>query len=83
MARYLNPPDKITEVGRRLTAIAYDDLLRQLRNGEVLVGLYDRYVFKNAVWLDSREEYEHFEEHSQGYCSRVGFYAAPFEIFAS
>ena len=82
MARHLDPPDKITKVGRCLYVNAYDDLLRQLRNGEVLVGLYDRYIFKFAVWLESREEYEHFEKQdSLGQCSRVGFFAAPSDVF--
>jgi hypothetical protein len=62
MGHYLNPADKVSNVGRRLhDALTFADAVRQLRSGEVLVGLYDRGIFKVAPWLHSAGEWSEFE----------------------
>lgn len=62
MGHYLNPADKVASVGRRLfDANTFADAQRQLRGGEVLVGLYERGPFQAAPWLHSEGEWYKFE----------------------
>lgn len=81
MGFYLNPPDSLREHGRILEGNGYARLLGQLRPGELLFGLYDRGIFKNAPWLYDREELLLFEEQaSMGVIQREGFFAVPLDI---
>ena len=62
MGYYLNPPDSVNRLGRCLTGSDFGLLTGQLRGDEMLVGLYDRLIFKNAVHLYCAEEFEAFEK---------------------
>lgn len=78
MGTYIKPPDSVKEKGRSIQGHSYAALVAQLNDGEVLVGLYDRYMFKNAPHLDSEAEYNEFEDqYRHGIVKCEGFYAVP------
>lgn len=80
MGYYTNPSDMAA--ARKLDNGTYDDLKAQLLEGELLGGLYDRVIFKNAVLLDSPMEYNEFEKQvAGGILERIGFYAVPATLF--
>lgn len=60
MGNYFNPVTELEEKGRRLEGQNYDELMGQLQEGEILVGLFDRYVFKCAPHLYSEDEFREF-----------------------
>jgi len=75
MGNYYNPPDNVKTVGRRLLSTTYPKLVAELRDGEALVGLYDRIVFKNAPHLFSQAEFYEFETQVGQGLQREGFFA--------
>lgn len=76
-------PHKVPEKGRELQQGDFSFFTSQLKEGEKLVGLYDRGgKFKNAPWLHSEEEYKGFEDRVQtGLIWSLGYFAVPDEIF--
>lgn len=82
MGNYLNPPEKIKEVGRPISGSNYNDLTRQLRAGEILVGLFDRGIFKIAPHLYSPEEFDEFDrQYMSGMLISRYFFAASEAVF--
>lgn len=76
MGYYFNPANKIKKVGRVLKGTAYNALIRQLKEDELLFGLYDRIIFKNAVQLFDEREFDEFEKQElSGNIKREGFFA--------
>ncbi|MBI1934225.1 hypothetical protein HYS30_01020, partial [Candidatus Peregrinibacteria bacterium] len=66
MGMYFTPPQEqavLAAGGRRLENGSYQELTSQLRDGEILLGLYWRpqQGFGNAPYLYSAEEFEEFE----------------------
>jgi hypothetical protein len=60
--RYFNPPDRISEIGRRLHGKDFVELVSQLRGDEVLLGLYRNQVGSLlATHLHSRERMSEME----------------------
>ena len=60
MGIYLNPPEDAKK-GRPIRAGSFAEMNLQLRSGEVLVGLYDRLMFKLAPYIPDAKELEEFE----------------------
>ena len=59
MGKYFNPPGDVPKVGRLLAKGNYDQTVEQLREGEVLIGLfYAPQPFLAAALIDSREEWD-------------------------
>lgn len=78
MSYYANPPMEVTRKGRELKLGTYEDLTKQLKDDEKLFGVYDRFIFKQAVWLYSADEMSAFEAQvSDHTIVRLGFYALP------
>ena len=76
MGSYFNPPGELPAVGRNLNAGDFRFLTSQLHQDEVLIGLYDRMIFKNAPHLYSTEEMEEFESQvRRGILINYGYYA--------
>ena len=77
MSTYFNPPDAIRKVGRELLIQgSFQTLVDQLKDDEVLFGLYDRGIFKNAVHLFDPAEMEVFEKQVRSsVLIRLGYYA--------
>lgn len=77
MGYYLNPPEKVVSVGRYIEfSSGYAAAARQLRKGEVLVGVFDRIIFKRAPWLHSEREWrEFFDQYGSGMSVNAGVYA--------
>ena len=77
MGIYFNPQDGV-KVGRPLNGRAYVELRTELKEGEYLFGLYDRYMFKNAPWLFDQQEFDEFDRQvRQGTIKFEGFFAIP------
>ena len=70
MDTYYNPVEDITNgtVGEFINASSYDEAMRQLPNGHHLYALCDRLIFKLAVCVDAKEEFEEFfGQYKKGY----------------
>jgi hypothetical protein len=83
MGDYLNPPMKAREIGRSLGFNAdFNSLSRRLLPGEVLVGLYDRLIFKLAPMIPDAKELEEFEsQYRSGHLVSHEFFAVPKAAF--
>jgi hypothetical protein len=82
MGRYFNPTNEVASKGREIYGNSYDELVNQLQEGEYLIGLYDRGIFKNAPHLYSEREYNEFEDQANaGIILREGYYAVSEEIY--
>ena len=81
MGNYYNPPDDVKRIGRPLRGSGdYANLIRQVGTNEVLVGLYDRIMFKNAPYLDCEAEFQEFQKQvDAGIIFLDGFFAVPKE----
>lgn len=79
MGTYFNPPEKVREVGRPLGSNPnFRDLNVHLLPGEVLVGLYDRLIFKLAPYIPDAKELEEFEsQYRAGMLVSHEFFAVP------
>ena len=76
MGTYFNPTSEVQNVGRQIAGSTYQSLVDQLEEGEYLIGLYDRIMFKNAPWLYAEEEYQEFERQvNSGKIFFEGFFA--------
>lgn len=61
MGKYLNPPLKLRQEGRKLeTSLDYNELHAQLVDGELLFGLFNRGPFWQAPYLFNQDEAEEF-----------------------
>ena len=60
MGIYLNPPEMVKN-GRRINFGSFAQMESKLLPGEVLVGLYDRLIFKLAPYIPDARELEEFE----------------------
>ncbi len=61
MGRYMNPPEKVKTLGRPLVpSDNFGELKRQLKEGEVLFGLYDG-SFLIAPLIGGQEELAEFD----------------------
>lgn len=80
MGYYANP-DTVLKQGRKLESSTYGELIEELNEGELLVGVYDRIIFKNAPHLYSPDEFQEFEKQVNGFSmKRMGFYAVTEDI---
>ncbi len=91
MGHYINPPLDVLKIGRELKgeeivsvfirgSVTFKDLSEELKDDEILIELYDRYCFLNAVWLYSEKEMMGFEgQANNGQIRRIGFFAVPKE----
>lgn len=81
MGTYFNPVADLTKVGRKLEAPhTYAELVKQLKEGEVLVGHWYRLDrgFHNAPHLFSEREMGEFvRQEKAGVLSLIGYYAVP------
>lgn len=82
MGTYFNPPSDLPKVARRLHGLDWEGAQRQLKSDEVLFGLGDRLVFKNAPYLFSKEEYQAFYDvYASGHFVTFELYAMPVATF--
>lgn len=72
MGFYFNPPEMVCNVGRKLNGQTFQELNNQLKDNEILIGIYDRGMFKNAPHLFSEKEFIAFEEQNLKF---LGYYA--------
>jgi hypothetical protein len=79
MGKYFNPANKeaLDAAGRNLIKQdSFADYKKLLQAGEVLVGLFDRGIFKNAPVLPDEAEYEEFmKQVRSGTLKWLGFFA--------
>lgn len=86
MSKYYNPASDLEEgrVGRPLVGTDYTGGLRQMREGEHLYALCDRLIFKQAVCVDKRADYDEFySQYRQGNLMSFQLYALKEETQAS
>lgn len=83
MGWYLNPHEVINQIGRRLPILyvgGFDYYQKQLGENEVLVGQFDRIVFKNTVVLFCEKEFDEFKKQlDNGIIILVGYFAVKFD----
>lgn len=80
MGRYFNPINELNSC-RVIYGQDYTELKKNIKNKEVLVGLFDRVLFKFAPLIDSQEEFNVFwEQYVMGNIVSYQFYAVPFEL---
>lgn len=81
MGVYYNPVEDITNGSvavKYLNTQNYDEAMRQLPNGHHLYALCDRLIFKQAVCVDAKEEFEKFfGQYNQGYLISFQLIALP------
>ena len=78
MGRYYNPALDLRTKGRALRSGPYTDLIKQLREGECLIGLFDRGLFFIAPVLYDQDEYDVFmQQYNEGHLLSYEFYAIP------
>ena len=80
MGKYFNPPndESLVKAGRKLDYDSrnYSNLKALLKEGEILVGLFDRGINKVAPFLPDKSEYEEFmKQYRSGQFIDVDFYA--------
>ena len=76
MGVYINPPDALKEIGRQLPAKTFTEMAGMLKPDEVLFGLYDRGIFKNAIQLYCENEmHEMTKQVLDGIIIHEGFFA--------
>jgi len=80
MGKYFNPPndESLVKAGRKLDYDSrnYSNLKDLLKEGETLVGLFDRGINKVAPFLPDESEYEEFmKQYRSGQFIDVDFYA--------
>ncbi len=85
MGLYFNPLGRLPDVCRCLKSKprpSFDELTLQLQEDECLFGLYDRFSFKNAVFLPDADGLAEFENQVRcGMIGSLGFYAMSKEAF--
>ena len=81
MGNYFNPPLFVCSMGRKLESYTqYENLRSQLKENEVLVGLYDRGLFFNAPLLETEQEFQAFEvQYLRGELISRDFFAVDIE----
>lgn len=78
MGIYYNPVSDVPKIGRVISGTTFDELSSQLNSGEVLVGVYDRLIFKLAPYIPDAKELEEFEsQYRRGDLISHAFYAVP------
>ena len=81
MGVYYNPVEDITNGSvavKYLNTQNYDEAMRQLPNGHHLYALCDRLIFKLAVCVDAKEEFEEFfGQYKKGYLISFKLIALP------
>ena len=71
-----NTPEKVPKLGRELKAGTYQELILQLREGELLFGLYDCGAYMTAPCIDGEDDIGQYEAYSRkGRAQHLGFYA--------
>ena len=75
LGNYLNPVSKVDQIGRRIEGGTFGALNSQLKEGEALIGLYDRCVFKCAPHLPDEREFLAFADQIGGGLRLIGYYA--------
>lgn len=78
MGKYFNPPNELSSVGREIdvTTVNFKTLSRELRQGEYLVGCYDRVARIVCPLLTSQKDLDEFErQYSMGMFITRRFYA--------
>lgn len=82
MGIYYNPVDDIIDgrVGTFINTHDYREAIRQLPSTHHLYALCDRLIFKQAVCVDVKEEFEEFfGQYKQGYLISLQLVALPEE----
>jgi hypothetical protein len=75
MGIYLNPPEEARK-GRPIRSGSFAEMACNLMPGEVLVGLYDRLLFKLAPYIPDAIELDEFErQYREGHLVSHEFYA--------
>ena len=75
MGIYINPPEDAKK-GRPIRTGSFTEMHLQLRSGEVIVGLYDRLIFKLAPLISSANDLAEFEDqYKRGELVSHAFYA--------
>ena len=81
MGVYYNPVEDITDGSvavEYLNTQNYDEAIRQLPPKHHLYALCDRLIFKQAVCVDAKEEFEKFfDQYNQGYLISFQLIALP------
>jgi hypothetical protein len=84
MGKYFNPATKeaLMASGRKLDPMYnikdYDSYKKLLKDDEVLVGLFDRAIFKVAPVIPDADEYEEFmKQYRAGQFISFDFFAVP------
>ena len=78
MSRYLNPPNKVLEIGRKLHgSFTIEGLMKQLQPGEVICGYFFNGEYHTAVKLDSQNLFDEFD----GKSLEAEFFAVPQNSF--
>ena len=81
MEQYINPPEKVREIGRCVGhyPVSYDDLQNRLARGEALYAYCERGLSQLCVHISSLAEFDEFFDRQceQGFLLSVRFYAVP------
>ena len=83
MGKYFNPASKeaLMAAGRKLEGASnenFESYKKLLKNDEVLVGLFDRLIFKVAPVIPDADEYEEFmKQYRVGQFISYDFFAVP------
>ena len=82
MADYFNPPTELPTVARPLHCLNWRDAQMFLKHDEVLFGLGDNLMFKNARHLDSEAEFnDMYSAYARGHLVSMVLYAMPKSVF--
>lgn len=80
MGIYYNPVEDIANgtVGKFINTHNYDEAMRKLPDGHHLYALCDRLIFKQAVYVGAKEEFdEFFGQYTQGLLTSFQLVALP------
>lgn len=77
MGIYYNPAKEVKHIGRILRWGEYKDIVKQLKDGEFLFGVYDRGWCTQAIYLYDEKEYNRVEDcvKRDATIRRVGYFA--------
>lgn len=82
MGYYVNPVERVANIGRKLLRGDFNSLQAQLHEGEGIVGIGDRLVFKFAILLYCESEYHEMNnQYTNGMLVSFDFYAVPLTEF--
>ena len=83
MGKYFNPVTDLPTKGRPLRTYSetWAEIHTKVNKGEVLVGLFDRGLYKAAPLLETEKEFTYWmEQYKQGMWIDVEFWAVPCDV---